>query len=104
MSPAEGHCSHAGTAQLRAGGAGRDAPLLLPILRDANAKVRFSVGNNFGAHSRKTIGTDAVRDARRKWIAAHPLPLRFVPRANAAESQPIRRGAPKGDGVENEPG
>src|SRR6185312_1758014 len=51
-------------------GRGRRRPALSPSLRDANAKARFSVGNNFGAHTRKTFRTDAVSDLPCERIAA----------------------------------
>jgi hypothetical protein len=79
-------------------------------LRDANAKAGFSVGNNLGAgndlgaDARKTFGAEAVRGAARKGIAAHAARSRQVPGADAAVTPPKGRGAPKGDGVEYEPG
>jgi hypothetical protein len=78
-------------------------PARVPGLRDANAKVRFSVGNYLGADARKTFGTHAVRGTSRKRIAAHASRLRLVPGADAAKAKPIRRHGPKGHGVENEP-
>ena len=74
------------------------------ILRAANTKTRFSMGNDFGANARKAIRAEPVGAAARERIAAHALRLRLVPCANAFESQPIRGGGPKGEGVEDEPG
>jgi hypothetical protein len=79
-------------------------PAQVPGLRDANARVRFSVGNYFGTDARKTFGTHAMRGASRERIAAHAARFRFVPSAHAAEAKPIGHGRPNGQGVENEPG
>ena len=83
-------------------GRGKRRPVLLPSLRDANAKVRFSVGNDFSAHTRKAFRTNAVGGASRKRIAANPLLLWLVPGAYAPKSQPVRYGTPNGDDVKNE--
>jgi hypothetical protein len=72
-------------------------------LRDANARARFSVGNNFGADSRKTFRADAMCAAARQGIAAHAAGLRFVPRADALEPQPKGRRRPQREGVEKQP-
>src|SRR4051812_35383330 len=64
-------------------GRGKRRPALLPGLRDANAKVRFSVGNYFSAHTRKTFGANSVGGASRKRIPPNPLLLWLVPGAYA---------------------
>src|SRR6185437_13370176 len=84
-------------------GRGKRRPARAFALRDADAKVRFSVGNNFSADARKTVRAHAVRAAERKRIAAYSPRLRLMPRAHAPKFQPIKRRGPKRGSMEDEP-
>jgi hypothetical protein len=79
-------------------------PAQVSGLRDANAKVGFSVGNYLGADTRETFGTHAMRGASRERVTTHASRFWFVPGAHASEAKPIGRGGPNGQDVENEPG